>query len=246
MAEASSQPGVIDIVIPVYNERDNIGPTLMEINEKVRSPHVINIVYDFDEDNTLPFVKRFMELQDNIYLIKNKYGRGALNAIKTGFECSEKAAVLVTMADLADEISIVDEMFQKINEGYDLVCGSRYMKGGKQIGGPLLKKTLSRLAGLSLYHLTGLPTRDATNSFKMYTRGLLNDISIESSGGFELGMEIVVKAYKKGYKITEVPTVWSDRTTGGSKFKMWAWLPRYLRWYFYALFESQSYPGRNR
>jgi dolichol-phosphate mannosyltransferase len=131
--------------------------------------------------------------------------------------------------------SSIDTMIQMVEDGYDVVCGSRYMKGGRQIGGPLIKKSLSRLAGLSLYHLTGIPTHDITNSFKIYTKKVLNHIDIESDGGFEIGMEIVVKAHFAGFKVGEVPCIWRDRTAGESRFRLGRWLPKYLRWYRYAL-----------
>jgi len=89
-----------------------------------------------------------MKTNTNVMLVKNKYGSGALNAIKTGFESIDDGIVLVVMADLSDDLGKVDEMFKKINEGYDIVCGSRYMKGGKQIGGLWFKKLLSRTAGI--------------------------------------------------------------------------------------------------
>lgn len=227
----------INIVIPVYNEGENISRTLSEISTKIRTSTQIYAVYDMDEDTTIPAIKDYLSKnhQVNISLVKNKYGRGALNAIKTGFERVRDGIVLVVMADLSDDLSNVDEMLNKINQGYDLVCGSRYMKGGRQIGGPWLKKTLSRIAGVSLYYLAGLPTHDVTNSFKMYTKQLLNRISIESNGGFELGMEIVIKAFIRGYKITEVPCIWSDRSAGKSRFKLWQWLPNYLHWYWLAI-----------
>ena len=225
----------MNIVIPVYNEGENIGETFAEIRRKVRTPHEIFVVYDFEEDSTLPVVREFEKAEDNIHMVKNKYGRGALNAIKTGFETIDKGVILVVMADIADDLGRVDEMLAKINEGYDIVCGSRYMKGGRQIGGPKLKKSLSRIAGISLHLLVGIPVHDITNSFKMYTKNVLNDINIESKGGFELGMEIVIKAYDKGYKITEVPSIWSDRQSGDSRFRLWRWLPKYMHWYWFAV-----------
>ena len=226
---------LLNIVIPVYNEAENIKNTISEINQRVSTPHKIFIIYDFDEDNTLPVVRNLMKEQNNIELVKNKYGKGVLNAIKTGFENIKEGVILVVMADLSDDLSKVDEMFEKISEGYDIVCGSRYMKGGRQIGGPRFKKLLSRLAGVSLHYLTGIPTHDITNSFKMYTKKVLDDIKIESNGGFELGMEIVIKAFFKGYKITEVPCVWRDRSAGKSRFKLWKWLPNYIYWYLFAI-----------
>jgi len=108
------------------------------------------------------------------------------------------------------------------------------MPGGRQIGGPRLKNFLSRTAGKSLHLLTGLPTHDVTNSFKMYRTSFLRSLSLESSGGFEIGMEIVVKAFVGGARIAEVPSTWTDRVAGKSRFRLWRWLPSYLRWYLYA------------
>jgi glycosyltransferase involved in cell wall biosynthesis len=226
---------IINVVIPVYNEGENIISTLSEMKQKIRTPYKIYIVYDFDDDNTLPVVKDYMQRDTNIRLLKNDLGAGVTNAIKTGFEAVKDGVILVVMADMSDDLGKVDEMFEKINEGNDVVCGSRYMKGGKQIGGPWFKKLLSRIAGVSLYYLIGVPTHDITNSFKMYTKRIFNDITIESNGGFELGMEIVLKAFIKGYKITEVSSVWCDRTAGRSRFRLWKWLPKYLRWYWFGI-----------
>jgi len=225
---------LINIVMPVYNEGENIQNTFVEIKGKIKTPFRIFIVYDFDEDNTLPVAKA-LQSEYNVHFLKNKYGRGVLNAIKTGIQSVDDGPILVSMADLSDDYSVVDEMFEKVKSGFDLVCGSRYMKGGKQLGGPIFKGMLSRMAGLSLHFLTGIPTHDISNSFKMYTPQVIKSVQIESNGGFELGMEIVVKAYIAGFKITEVPSVWKDRSAGQSRFKLWEWLPHYLRWYFYVL-----------
>ena len=227
----------INIVIPVYDEGENIISTLSEIAEKVKTPYRIYITYDFDRDNTLPAIREYLEKKSDVELsvVKNEYGRGVLNAIKTGFDCVNEGVVLVVMADLSDDLSKVDKMFAKVNEGYDIVCGSRYIKGGRQIGGPRFKKFLSRMAGISLHYFIGVPTHDITNSFKMYTKKVIDDITIESNGGFELGMEIVLKAFVRGYKITEVPSVWRNRTAGQSRFRLCKWLPKYLKWYWHAV-----------
>ena len=228
----------ISIVIPVYNEAENIGSAIHEIQDKIRIPANILIIFDFDEDNTLSVVKKLLKKNSRIQLVKNRLGSGVLNAIKTGFAAVEDGIILVTMADLSDDLSKVDEMVKKMNEGYDLVCGSRYMKGGRQVGGPWLKKILSRLAGISLHYLIRVPTHDITNSFKMYSKNLLDDIQIESQGGFELGMEIVIKSFYKGYRITEVPTTWYDSEAGESRFRLFKWLPKYFYWYIFALYHK--------
>jgi glycosyltransferase involved in cell wall biosynthesis len=225
---------LISIIIPVYNEGANIEATLLAIEQKVHPPHRIYIVYDFDEDNTLPIAKKKLQQGLPIELLKNPV-RGVANAIKTGLRKAGGDYLLVTMADLSDDYSVVDQMCQTMSQGYDIVCGSRYMKGGKQIGGPFFKKLLSRTAGVSLRYITSLPVHDATNSFKLYRKSMVDKIDIQSENGFEIGMEIVVKAHFSGYKVTEVPCTWTDRTAGQSRFRILKWLPKYLRWYFYAL-----------
>jgi dolichol-phosphate mannosyltransferase len=224
----------LGIIIPVYNEAENIGNTLAAIEEQITTPHRIYIVYDFDEDNTLPVARALLRNGIDLKFIKNQ-ARGVVGAIKAGLKTAKEKYLLVTMADLSDDYTVVDSMCALIAKGYDVVCGSRYMKGGKQIGGPLLKKTLSRIADVSLKYITGLPTHDATNSFKLYRKSMLDSLEIESDGGFEIGMEIVVKAHFSGFKVAEVPCVWMDRQKGRSRFKILKWAPKYLRWYFYAM-----------
>lgn len=229
---------LLEIVIPVYNEGAGIERTLDEIAAKIATPHRISIVYDFAQDDTLPVIERRMQSQRNLRLVPNRRGRGALNAIRSGFDAAEHGAVLVVMADASDRLDVADRMFAMINDGYDLVCGSRYMHGGRQIGGPRFKRLLSRVAGLSLRYVCRFPTHDVTNSFKMYATRVLRSVTIESTGGFEIGMEITVKAHLAGYRVGEVPTTWTDRNVGQSRFKLWKWLPLYLRWYRLAVFSS--------
>lgn len=230
---------MIDIIVPVYNEAGNVKKLFDEIEKEIKTEKRVSIIYDFDEDDTLPVVSRIAEEYSfPVRQIKNELGGGVLNAIIMGFRNAEYDKILVVMADLSDRLDVVDIMAERMEEGYDLVCGSRYMKGGKQNGGSFLKSLFSRTAGLSLYYLTRIPTHDVTNSFKMYSKRLLDDITVESSGGFEIGLEITVKAYARGYSITEVPSEWFDRTEGTSKFHMWRWMPKYLKWYFYCIWQT--------
>jgi dolichol-phosphate mannosyltransferase len=226
----------LSIVIPVYNEGENFPYLYKEIKNKVKTPHKIIVVYDFEEDNTLPIVKKYQKTDKKIILHKNNIGKGALNALKSGFNYVKEGPLLVLMADLSDDLSVVDLMYRCYQEGALIVCGSRYMRGGKQIGGPLVKRTLSHIAGVSLCWIRSFPTHDVTNNFKLYDKRVIDEINIESSGGFEVAMEITVKAFKKGVVIKEVPATWRDRTAGETNFKLWQWLPSYIKWYFYALF----------
>jgi dolichol-phosphate mannosyltransferase len=234
----------LGIIIPVYNEGENIRKTIDSIEEKITTSHLIYIVYDFDEDNTIPIAKKFIKNGVDIQFVKNPIG-GAVNAIKVGFQAAKEDYLLVTMADLSDDYTVVDRMCQLMSEGYDIICGSRYMKGGRQIGGHLLKKTLSRMVGLSLRYVAGLPTHDATNSFKLYRKGIIDSIEVESDGGFEIGLEVVIKAHFSGFRVIEVPCIWKDRSKGKSRFKIIKWAPNYLRWYFYALKKALYRANRN-
>ena len=105
------------------------------------------------------------------------------------------------------------------------------MRGGRQIGGPPLKRLMSRTAGLTLHWFAGVPTHDPTNNFKLYSRRFLEATPIESTAGFELALELTVKATLDGRPVAEVPTTWRDRTAGQSNFKLRKWLPHYLHWY---------------
>jgi glycosyltransferase involved in cell wall biosynthesis len=235
-AASDVAPAPLDLVIPVYNEGANIGRALEEIDQKAPIAKRVLVVYDFDEDNTLPVVRELAPRYPYVTLVKNTLGKGVLNAIRAGIAATTAEVVIITMADLSDDVAVVPRMVELITrEGYDIVCASRYMRGGRQEGGPLLKRTLSRAAGVSLHWFAGLPTHDATNAFRAYRRSVLQETTIESQGGFEYSLEITAKAYARGCRITEVPSTWRDRSAGESRFKLRQWLPHYLRWYFYAI-----------
>jgi hypothetical protein len=93
---------------------------------------------------------------------------------------------------------------------------------------------------MSLYWLRGLPTQDATNAFKIFERDMLRSFTIESKAGFELNLELTVKAFLAGYRIAEIRAIWRYRTQGQSKFRVWRWLPHYLKWYFYAFSSEEN------
>jgi dolichol-phosphate mannosyltransferase len=223
----------LSVICPVYNEGANIARLVERLAREITIPMELIVVYDRDDDDTPPTLA-VLKPPFPVRIVKNHYGNGALNAIKSGFREAKCEATLVVMADLSDDLCVVSRMYELVHEGYDVVCASRYTRGGKQVGGPFLKGLLSRTAGLTLHWFAGVPTRDVTNSFKMYRTAYLRDLHFESTGGFEIGMEAVVKAYVAGGRIAEVPSTWNDRVAGQSRFRLWRWLPKYLRWYFYA------------
>ncbi len=229
---------MISIVVPVYQEEANIQAFLRDVESQVQEPHEVLIVYDFPEDNTLPAIAGMEPPCPNVRLVHNTLGKGVLNALKAGFHASQGDVMVVMMADRSDEPKDVSAMARLIRNGADVVAGSRYAPGGRQEGGPVLKRTLSWLAGVSLHYLAGLPIRDATNNFRAYSRRVVEQIPIESTAGFALALEWTLKAHWRGWPVKEVPTVWHDRTAGRSRFRLFAWLPHYLRWYLKAFWRA--------
>jgi glycosyltransferase involved in cell wall biosynthesis len=225
------------LVVPVYNEGENIGSFCRAAAGALQPPCEVLFCYDFEEDTTLPAVAALPSdaKPPVIRFVRNDLGPGVRYAIEAGMRAAAAPVVVVTMADLSDDLADVAEMVARAEAGADVVCASRYMRGGRQIDGPLLKRTLSRWAGLTLHWFAGLPTRDPTNSFKAYRRDFLERTPIESKAGFVLALELTAKAHFAGGRVEEIPTTWTDRAAGQSRFRLRKWLPLYLRWYFWAI-----------
>jgi len=225
----------LSIVLPVYNESGNIHQQIEELKKKLKYDHEILVVYDFDEDTTVPVVKKLQKKLKTLRLIKNIFGRGVINAVKTGFKESKGDVIVVMPADLADNPDTINKMYEKISQGYDIVGSTRFSKGGKKIGGEFIKTNLSRIAGKLTPLLLGIPITDISNGFKMYRKKVINEIQITSDGGWEFTLELVIKARLMGFKIGEVASVWRNRNSGKSKFKLLRWLPKYIRWYSWGI-----------
>jgi dolichol-phosphate mannosyltransferase len=222
----------ISIVIPVYNEGDAVIPVFERIVDSITLPFEVLVVYDDEADTTAPVVNEFAD--DRFRGVLNTLGRGPARAIKTGMQEAAGDVIVVTMADGSDDISLVDSMARLVERGCAVVAASRYMSGGAQVGGPFLKSSMSRTAGLLLCWVGRVGTHDATNSFKAYSRAFIEEVGVESDGGFEIGIELVAKARRLRRPVAELPTIWLDRTMGESRFQLRAWLPRYLHWFRFA------------
>jgi glycosyltransferase involved in cell wall biosynthesis len=232
----------LDIIIPVYNEGENIVRVLRSLQEHVRTPFRVLICYDHDEDNTLPAIRVGNLPGLDLQPVKNR-GQGALGAILTGFEDSRAPAVLVLPADDDYNAPNLDRMVERWRAGCDIVAGSRFLPGGCMIGCPRLKATLVRLSAWALYHLARVPTHDPSNGFRLFSRRVLETIPIESTVGFAYSIELLVKCHRLGWKIGEVPVSWYERKAGQSRFRVLRWLPQYLRWFFYAFATTFLFRG---
>lgn len=222
------------IVIPAYNEGDNIVPGLDRIFEAITVDAEVLVVVDTETDSTIPAVIAYAANEPRLRHLVNDYGRGPAYAIRYGIDNAQADTVVVTMSDGCDDPRQIDDLVKLVERGVVVAAASRYMPGGQQVGGPFFKSFLSRMAGKSLHLLTNTGTRDATNSFKAYSRDFLRDVGIDSRDGFEIGLELTAKARRLRLPVAEIPTIWLDRTFGVSNFKLSKWVPKYLKWYRFA------------
>ncbi len=207
---------------------------LRRLFEAVDIEAEVLVVYDEAHDTTVPVLTKLQLEFKNLRSVQNTYGRGPAKAIKFGIDQAAAKVVVVTMADGCDDASQIAVLTRLVERGVVVACASRYAKTGQQVGGPLIKGLMSKVAGLSLYYGARVGTRDATNSFKAYSTKFVREVGIESDKGFEIGIELVSKARRFRQPVAEIPTIWLDRSFGVSNFKIATWLPRYLKWYCYA------------
>ena len=224
----------VSIVIPVYNEGEAIVDCLDRLMEAVTLPAEVLVVYDRADDTTAPYAQKYAAEDPRVVPTLNEYGPGPARAIRYGLDHARADVVVVTMADGSDDVGQIDDLARLVERGVVVAAASRYMAGGQQIGGRPLKRTLSRLAGLSLHWFARVGTKDSTNSFKAYSRGFVQEVGVESDAGFEVGLELVAKARRLRRPVAELPTVWIEPPGARSQFKLVKWLPRYLRWYAFA------------
>jgi dolichol-phosphate mannosyltransferase len=222
---------VIDIVIPVYNEGENIISLLKAFDREVYSPIRVLICYDHDDDTTLAAINKINSRFD-IVPVKNT-GRFAHGAVLTGFRYSTAPAVISYMADDDYNASLIDKMIELFWHGNDVVCPSRFVPGGCMVGCPWLKDFLVRAVSFTLYHFGRLPSHDATNAFRLFSSRSRNSVKIESTKGFSYSLELLAKAHRSGLKVAEIPAQWFERAQGKSRFQALNWASAYLRWYFY-------------
>lgn len=224
----------LSVIITAYNEGETIVTCLDRVFEGVKLPCEVLVVYDSPDDTTAPFVEAYAATEPRLVPTLNTYGRGPARAIRYGVDQAKAGVVVVTMADGCDDPQQIDQLARLVERGVVVAAASRYARGGQQVGGPVLKGTISRIAGLTLHWFARVGTRDATNSFKAYATPFVREVGIESDSGFEVGLELVAKARRLRLPVAEVPTIWLDRSFGVSNFKMARWLPSYLRWYLFA------------
>ncbi len=225
----------LDIVIPVHNEGRNIVATLAALAASVGTPSRVLICYDHPDDDTPPAVRDNAQAYAGlpVDLVRNR-GRGPHSAVMTGFAASTAPFILMYPADDDTNAGMLDRMVELARGGCAIVCASRFMPGGAMIGCPALKAALVRAGNFTLRHFARLPTTDASNGFRLFSRRVIERIPVESDQGFCYSIELLVKAHRLDWPVAEVPVRWIERRHGQSRFRVLKWLPAYLRWYGYA------------
>ena len=227
----------LDIIIPVYNEDDNFIRLLKALENEILCNFRILICYDSDDDKTLKQIKNNKVIDKELLFIKNPK-QGPNSAIIQGINASQAEIILVYMADDFENIKIINNMIKLIEQGYDLVIPSRFIRGGEMIGGKKIKKKITIIGSYLIYYVAGIPYKDCTNAFKMFSKNLKEKINLDSTTGFTYALELTAKAYFLKLKITEIPSIWIETKNRKSSFKVFRWLPYYIYWLIYSLVNS--------
>jgi len=161
----------LDIIIPVYNEDENITRLLKALEDEVACNFRVLICYDSETDKTLEHFKNTNVISKEILLIKNPK-QGPNSAIIEGIKLSNAEIILIYMADDFENIKLINNMINLIIRGNDLVIPSRFISGGKMISNKKIKKMLSTFGAYLMYYLVRIPFKDCTNAFKMFSKNL--------------------------------------------------------------------------
>ena len=231
----------LSVVIPAYNESESITETLSTLYEKLVEKnifHEIVVVNDNSKDNTLQVLTNLHEAIPSLVVFTNLGPNGFGYAVRYGLERFTGDVVAVMMADLSDSPEDLVSFYAKIQEGYDCVFGSRWIKGGAVYDYPIIKKRINRLANWIVKVLFRLKYNDCTNAFKMYRKETIEGIKPFLSPHFNLTLELPLKAIVRGYSYAVLPNSWTNRKYGESKLKIKEMGSRYFFIMLYCLIEK--------
>ncbi len=237
MSHASPPPAslpalqLLSIVLPARNEEGCIASTVKHLHVELSHhaiPHEIVVVDDHSTDTTWEILTALTAEIPQLSPVQNTGPGGFGRAIVLGLDRMRGDAAVIMMADESDDCRDVVRYWQKLNEGYECVFGSRFMKGGGVIDYPALKLRMNRAANLFLRLLFNIPLNDTTNAFKAYRRTVIDGCRPLISPHFNLTVELPLKAIVRGYSWTVMPITWRNRRTGEAKLKIREMGSRYL------------------
>ncbi len=227
----------LSILIPVRNEGVNIGIMLKILRAVINFPHEILVIYDFPEDDTVPAVKVMQDSFHNVKLVFNSFGKGAINAVRSGVKISQGEYILIFAADEVGPVLAIEDMISLLDEGCDIVSCTRYAYGGRRLGGSVIQGFLSQLANKLFSIVACCALSDATTGIKMFKRRVFDQIVLESKPtGWAFIFELAIKSQQAGMKLGEVPIISIDRLYGGeSSFALGPWVKEYMRWFIWGM-----------
>lgn len=233
MTEQPSAPplSLLSVVVPARDEEGCIASTVEHLHVELRLhhvPHEIVVVDDGSKDETWQILAELATKMPELRPIQNNSQHGYGRAVIRGLDHMKGDAVVIMMADESDDCRDVVRYWQKLNEGYECVFGSRFMKGGGVIDYPRLKLFINRLANLFLRVLFNIKLNDTTNAFKAYRKEAIEGCRPLISPEFNLTVELPLKSIVRGYSWTVIPITWRNRRHGIAKLKIKEMGSRYL------------------
>jgi dolichol-phosphate mannosyltransferase len=232
IAEPSAPPlSLLSVVIPARDEEDCIASTVehLRVELSLRGvPHEIVVVDDGSTDKTWSILTNLATKISELRPVQNASQHGFGRAVTCGLDHMKGDAVVIMMADESDDCRDVVRYWQKLNEGYDCVFGSRFMKGGGVIDYPRLKLLINRMANFFLRVLFRVKLNDTTNAFKAYRKEVIEGCRPLIAPEFNLTVELPLKAIVRGYSWSVIPITWRNRRHGAAKLKIKEMGSRYL------------------
>ena len=222
---------LLSVVIPARDEEGCISSTVEHLHVELRIhniPHEIIVIDDGSTDSTWDRLESIAERLPMVRPLQNTGQHGFGRAIICGLDNMEGDAVVIMMADESDDSRDVVRYWQLLNEGWDAVFGSRFIRGGGVIDYPWLKRRVNRLANLFIRLMFRVRLNDTTNAFKAYRRTVIDGCRPLLSPHFNLTVELPLKTMVRGYTWTVIPITWRNRRTGTAKLKMKEMGSRYL------------------
>jgi dolichol-phosphate mannosyltransferase len=227
----SKELKLLSVVIPARDEQGCIASTVRHLHlelELHHIPHEIIVIDDGSQDRTWDVLRGVSREVPNVKPVRNQEEHGFGRAVNCGLDHVHGDAVVIMMADESDDCRDVVSYWNKLNEGYDCVFGSRFMRGGGVIDYPRLKLWINRMANLFLRLLFRIKLNDTTNAFKAYRRNVIEGCRPLIAPHFNLTVELPLKAIVRGYTWTVIPITWRNRRAGVPKLKLKEMGSRYL------------------
>jgi dolichol-phosphate mannosyltransferase len=232
---------LLSVVIPAFNEADCIYTTTERLSRLLTDAdihHEIVIVNDHSTDCTTQVLAQLTRDYPQVRWLNNERSKGFGYTIRTGLEATRGDAICILMADASDDPSDVVRYYRKLEDGYDCVFGSRFIKSSRVVDYPIHKLIVNRLANVFIMTLFGIRYNDVTNAFKCYRREVITGLQPIISAHFNLTVELPLKAIVRGYKYEVIPINWYNRQTGISKLKIKEMGSRYMFIVLYVLLEK--------